>query len=49
MGVFFGKQAVTFDQAPFANSAELSLISPDVAANLRSYLLPNSTRESQVQ
>ncbi len=25
MGVFFGKQAVTFDQAPFANSAELSL------------------------
>ncbi|MFO0701086.1 MAG: lipase family protein [Nitrospira sp.] len=39
MGVFFGKQAVTFDQAPFANSAELSLIPPDVAANLRSYLV----------
>ncbi|HRB81082.1 MAG TPA: hypothetical protein PK614_02350 [Nitrospira sp.] len=39
MGVFFGKQTVTFDQAPFANSAELSLIAPDVAANLRSYLV----------
>src|SRR5687767_5124412 len=24
MGVFFGKRAVTFDQAPFANSAEWS-------------------------
>jgi hypothetical protein len=24
MGVFFGQQAVTFDQAPFANSAELN-------------------------
>ncbi|MFO0701089.1 MAG: hypothetical protein U0236_17845 [Nitrospira sp.] len=30
---------MTFDQAPFANSAELSLIPPDVAANLRSYLV----------
>jgi len=39
MGVFFGTQAVTFDQAPFANSAEASLILPDVAANLRSYLV----------
>jgi hypothetical protein len=39
MGVFFGKQAVTFDQAPFANSAEVSLIPTDVAANLRSYLV----------
>lgn len=38
MGVFFGKQAVTFDQAPFANSAELNLLTPDVAANLRSDL-----------
>jgi hypothetical protein len=26
MGVFFGKQAVTFDQAPFANSAELNCL-----------------------
>lgn len=39
MGVFFGKQALTFDQAPFANSAEASLILPDVAANLQSYLV----------
>ncbi|UVT14202.1 MAG: DUF2974 domain-containing protein [Nitrospira sp.] len=39
MGVFFGEQAVTFDQAPFANFAELSLIPPDVAANLKASLL----------
>ncbi|WHZ22878.1 MAG: hypothetical protein OJF47_001990 [Nitrospira sp.] len=39
MGVFFGKQAVTFDQAPFANSAEASLLSPDVAANLLGHLV----------
>ncbi len=26
MGVFFGKQAVTFDQAPFANSATLNVL-----------------------
>src|SRR6185295_13158634 len=38
MGVFFGEQAITFDQAPFAKSAELSVLHPDVAANLRSYL-----------
>ncbi len=39
MGVFFGKQAVTFDQAPFANSAELNSFTPDVAANLKTDLL----------
>lgn len=39
MGVFFGKQAVTFNQAPFAKSAELSLLHPDVAANLKSALV----------
>ncbi|MFA6313686.1 MAG: lipase family protein, partial [Sterolibacterium sp.] len=39
MGVFFGRQAVTFDQAPFENSAESSLLHPDVAANLKQYLL----------
>jgi Ca2+-binding RTX toxin-like protein len=39
MGVFLGKQALTFDQAPFANSAEASLILSDVAANLQSYLV----------
>lgn len=38
MGVFFGKQAVTFDQAPFAKSAELNLLTPDVAVSLRSTL-----------
>ena len=39
MGVFFGQRAVTFDQAPFAKSAELSAVHPDVAANLKTYLL----------
>lgn len=39
MGVFFGKQVLTFDQAPFANSAEASLFPPNVAADLRSYLV----------
>lgn len=43
MGVFFGRQAVTFDQAPFAASAEApqfwQLLRPNVAANLRQYLL----------
>ncbi|MBI3524738.1 MAG: hypothetical protein HY066_09540 [Betaproteobacteria bacterium] len=39
MGVFFGRQATTFDQAPFKNSAELSLLHPDVATNLKQYLL----------
>ncbi|MEW6292449.1 MAG: hypothetical protein AB1544_03980 [Pseudomonadota bacterium] len=38
MGVFFGKQAVTFDQAPFAKSAEWSTLHPDVALNLRNHL-----------
>jgi len=43
VGVFFGVKAVTFDQAPFANSAQdnsllpnpLNILTPDVAANLR--------------
>lgn len=38
MGVFFGKQAVTFDQAPFALSATPSLL-PNVAETLLSDLL----------
>ena len=42
MGVFFGQRAVTFDQAPFAKSAELSALHPDVAANLKTYLLGQS-------
>ncbi len=49
MGVFFGKQAVTFDQAPFANSAEASLIPPDVAANLKAYLLGQNFTETELQ
>ena len=39
VGVFFGVQATTFDQAPFANSAEENLLPPDVAANLKNDLL----------
>lgn len=38
MGVFFGQKAVTFDQAPFAQSAIPSLL-PGVAENLLSELL----------
>ncbi|MEW6289177.1 MAG: lipase family protein [Thermodesulfobacteriota bacterium] len=43
VGVFFGVKAVTFDQAPFANSAEENLLTPDVAANLKSDLLLRAT------
>lgn len=49
MGVFFRKQAVTFDQAPFANSAERSLLTPDVAANLKAYLLGQGYSEGALQ
>jgi Ca2+-binding RTX toxin-like protein len=49
MGVFFSKQAVTFDQAPFANSAEASLVPPDVAANLKAYLLGQNYTETELQ
>ncbi|MBI5659525.1 MAG: hypothetical protein HZC43_08260, partial [Nitrosomonadales bacterium] len=38
VGVFFGVSATTFDQAPFAKSAELNLLTPDVAANLKTTL-----------
>ncbi len=48
MGVFFGKQAVTFDQAPFANSAERNLLTPDVAANLKASLLANGHTETEL-
>jgi len=48
MGVFFGEQAVTFDQAPFANSAELSLVHPDVAANLKADLLAHGYSEADL-
>ena len=49
MGVFFGKQAVTFDQAPFANSAERNLLTPDVAANLKTFLLEQNYTETELQ
>jgi hypothetical protein len=49
VGVFFGVPATTFDQAPFANSAQdpsvlaslnpLNLLAPNVAANIKQYLL----------
>jgi hypothetical protein len=48
MGVFFGKQAVTFDQAPFAKSAELSPLHPDIAANLKASLLANGHAEAEL-
>jgi len=38
VGVFFGVKSVTFDQAPFAESAEENLLTPDVAANLKNDL-----------
>lgn len=49
MGVFFGKRAVTFDQAPFANSAELNWLTPDVAANLKADLLARGYSEATLQ
>lgn len=39
IGVFFGVPATTFDQAPFAKSAELDSLLPDVAQNLYTNLL----------
>jgi hypothetical protein len=40
MGVFFGRQAVTFDQAPFANTAEQGLFgTASYALDLKNYLL----------
>jgi hypothetical protein len=49
MGVFFGKRAVTFDQAPFANSAELNVLTPDVAATLKTDLLARGYSETALQ
>jgi hypothetical protein len=48
IGVFFGKRAVTFDQAPFANSAELNVLPPDVAANLKTSLLASGHTEAEL-
>src|SRR5262245_19508547 len=49
MGVFFGKRAVTFDQAPVANSAEPNLLTPNVAANLKADLLARGYSETVLQ
>ena len=48
MGVFFGQQAVTFDQAPFARSAKLNVLTPDVAANLKADLLASGHTEDEL-
>lgn len=48
VGVFFGVQAVTFDQAPFANSATPSLVPPDVAAGLKATLLQKGHTEVEL-
>ncbi|MBH0181393.1 MAG: hypothetical protein HP490_06890 [Nitrospira sp.] len=48
MGVFFGQQAVTFDQAPFARSAKLNVLTPDIAANLKADLLASGYTESDL-
>ncbi len=48
VGVFFGVQATTFDQAPFANSAEQNLLTPDVAANLKNDLLLKGYSETDL-
>lgn len=49
MGVFFGKRAVTFDQAPFALSATWNALTPNVAANLKEYLLRQGYRDAALQ
>ena len=48
MGVFFGQQAVTFDQAPFARSAKLNVLTPDIAANLKTDLLASGHTEADL-
>lgn len=47
VSVFFGVPAWTFDQAPFAKSAEYGF-PPDVAANLKTYLLGRGYTESNL-
>ena len=49
MGVFFGKRAVTFDQAPFADSAELNLLTSNVAVQLKTDLLARGYSETTLQ
>ncbi|MBK9946371.1 MAG: hypothetical protein IPP12_04175 [Nitrospira sp.] len=48
MGVFFGQQAMTFDQAPFARSAQLNVLTPDVAATLKADLLASGRTEADL-
>jgi Ca2+-binding RTX toxin-like protein len=47
VSVFFGVPAWTFDQAPFAKSAEYGF-PPDIAANLKTYLLGRGYAESNL-
>ena len=46
VGVFFGVRAHTFDQAPFANTAEFSLLRLDAAAQLKTDLLAQGHTEA---
>lgn len=55
VGVFFGEKAVTFDQAPFANSAQANSIwnpltgfTPDIAADLKEDLLLRGYSEADL-
>lgn len=49
VGVFFGVNATTFDQAPFANAAQAdSLLTPDVAADLKTSLLGAGYTEAEL-
>ena len=48
LGVFFGQQAVTFDQAPFARSAKLNVLTPDIASNLKANLLASGHTEAEL-
>ena len=56
VGVFFHVPATTFDQAPFANSAQsdsllsnpLNILTPDVAAELKTSLLADGFTEAEL-
>ncbi|MEZ0231476.1 MAG: calcium-binding protein [Methylophilaceae bacterium] len=56
VGVFFGVETHTFDQAPFANTAQsnslwtnpLNIFTPDVAANLKTTLLSQGYTQDEL-
>lgn len=48
VGVFFGVSATTFDQAPFANTAEDNLLTADAAARLKADLLASGYTETEL-